>query len=173
MVCSLIRKLLLTDSVIRLTGSTSCSGRVEINHNGQWGTICDDNWDLSDAQVVCRQLSCGSALSATSSVAFGLGTGQIWLDEVNCTGSESSLTDCQHPGFGTHNCGHNEDAGVVCSGEKSFISILRQKNNAEIVVGDGKTFRTLIQNQPKTHLTKKTCKSTQSVDITNTVFNVS
>ncbi|XP_014908660.1 uncharacterized protein LOC106960198 isoform X3 [Poecilia latipinna] len=104
-----------SDSVIRLTGSTSCSGRVEINHNGQWGTICDDNWDLSDAQVVCRQLSCGSALSATSSVAFGLGTGQIWLDDVNCTGSETSLTDCQHPGFGTHNCGHNEDAGVVCS----------------------------------------------------------
>uniref|UniRef100_A0A3B3USH1 SRCR domain-containing protein n=1 Tax=Poecilia latipinna TaxID=48699 RepID=A0A3B3USH1_9TELE len=106
-----------SDSVIRLTGSTSCSGRVEINHNGQWGTICDDNWDLSDAQVVCRQLSCGSALSATSSVAFGLGTGQIWLDDVNCTGSETSLTDCQHPGFGTHNCGHNEDAGVVCSGQ--------------------------------------------------------
>ncbi|PWA14068.1 hypothetical protein CCH79_00020998, partial [Gambusia affinis] len=102
-------------SVIRLTGSTFCSGRVEINHNGQWGTVCDNGWDLSDAQVVCRQLSCGSALNATSSAAFGEGTGQIWLEKMNCTGSESSLTNCQHPGFGTHKCNHSEDAGVVCS----------------------------------------------------------
>ncbi|XP_043969984.1 deleted in malignant brain tumors 1 protein-like isoform X2 [Gambusia affinis] len=107
--------VICSDSVIRLTGSTSCSGRVEINHNGQWGTVCDNGWDLSDAQVVCRQLSCGSALSTTLSAAFGPGTGQIWLDHVNCTGSESALTNCQHPGFGTHKCNHNEDAGVVCS----------------------------------------------------------
>ncbi|XP_014908659.1 uncharacterized protein LOC106960198 isoform X2 [Poecilia latipinna] len=108
--------VICSDSGIRLTGSTSCSGRVEINHSGQWGTVCDNSWDLSDAQVVCRQLSCGLALNATSSAVFGEGTGQIWLEEVNCTGSESSLTDCQHPGFGTHKCKHNEDAGVICSG---------------------------------------------------------
>ncbi|XP_054904277.1 uncharacterized protein LOC129371613 [Poeciliopsis prolifica] len=107
--------VICSDSVIRLTGSTSCSGRVEINHDGQWGTVCDDGWDLTDAQVVCRQLSCGSALSTTSSAASREGTGQIWLDHVNCTGSESALTNCQHAGFGTHKCKHNEDAGVVCS----------------------------------------------------------
>ncbi|XP_035997495.1 scavenger receptor cysteine-rich type 1 protein M130-like [Fundulus heteroclitus] len=108
-----------TASVIRLSGSTSCSGRVEI-YNSTWGTVCDDGWDLADAQVVCRQLSCGTALAATSSAVFGEGTGQIGLDDVNCLGNENSLTSCQHPEYGKHNCGHSEDAGVVCSGEKNF-----------------------------------------------------
>ncbi|XP_047433604.1 deleted in malignant brain tumors 1 protein-like isoform X2 [Mugil cephalus] len=95
-------------------GNSSCSGRVEIFHNGQWGTVCDDSWDLNDANVVCRQLGCGRARSALQSAAFGQGSGPIWLDDVRCFGNESSITDCGHLGFGIHNCGHNEDASAVC-----------------------------------------------------------
>uniref|UniRef100_A0A669EFR4 Uncharacterized protein n=1 Tax=Oreochromis niloticus TaxID=8128 RepID=A0A669EFR4_ORENI len=98
-----------------LTGSTRCSGRVEVYHNNSWGTVCDDGWDLNDAEVVCRQLNCGSALEAPRSAHFGAGTGQTWLDHVTCSGNESSLTECQHSGFGSNTCEHGQDAAVICS----------------------------------------------------------
>uniref|UniRef100_A0A3P9CY62 SRCR domain-containing protein n=1 Tax=Maylandia zebra TaxID=106582 RepID=A0A3P9CY62_9CICH len=107
----------ICSDAIRLvgSGSTRCSGRVEIYYNNSWGTVCDDRWDLNDAEVVCRQINCGSALQAPPSAHFGAGTGQIWLDEVTCSGNESSLTTCVHNQFGSHNCDHREDAGVICS----------------------------------------------------------
>ncbi|XP_030609362.1 deleted in malignant brain tumors 1 protein-like [Archocentrus centrarchus] len=113
----------ICSGLIRLagSGSTRCSGRAEIYHNNIWGTICDNGWDLNDAQVVCRELNCGIAQQATQSARFGAGTGQIWLDNVACLGTESSLTECQHRGFGTNTCGHVQDAGVICSGPVRLI----------------------------------------------------
>uniref|UniRef100_A0A669CEF9 SRCR domain-containing protein n=1 Tax=Oreochromis niloticus TaxID=8128 RepID=A0A669CEF9_ORENI len=105
--------------LVRLAVSTRCSGRLEVYHNNSWGTVCDDGWDLNDAEVVCRQLNCGSALEVPQTAHFGAGTGQIWLDNVTCLGSESSLTECQHSGFGSNRCEHGQDAAVICSGEKT------------------------------------------------------
>jgi hypothetical protein len=98
-------------------GEDGCSGRVELWHAGSWGTVCDDSWDLADAEVVCRQLGCGRAVDAVRGSAFGPGSGSVWLDEVGCRGSEAGLWDCPANPWGRGDCTHKEDAGVRCSGE--------------------------------------------------------
>ena len=101
---------------VRLAGGErSNEGRVEIYYNGTWGTVCDDEWYLSHAHVVCRQLGFQNAEAAFEDAEFGEGTGPIWLDEVECTGNESSLFSCSHDPVGEHNCDHDEDAGVRCN----------------------------------------------------------
>ena len=98
-------------------GSNYRTGRVEIfiEPNNTWGTVCDDNWDDQNAQVVCRQLGLGT--DGTAILGFSLNASPsvpIWLDNVNCNGLESRLIDCQHNGIGNHNCDHRKDAGVIC-----------------------------------------------------------
>ncbi|XP_057173511.1 T-cell differentiation antigen CD6 isoform X2 [Ursus arctos] len=105
---------------VRLVGGSSrCAGRVEVLEYGQWGSVCDDTWDLEDSHVVCRQLNCGWAVQALPGLHFAPGRGPIYRDQVNCSGAESYLWDC--PGLpGDGYCGHKEDAGVVCSEHQSW-----------------------------------------------------
>ncbi|CAM5081845.1 unnamed protein product, partial [Eretmochelys imbricata] len=97
-------------------GEDRCSGRVEVWYRGFWGTVCDDSWDMADAKVVCKQLGCGSAVPVPGEAAFGEGTGPIWVETLNCRGTESSLWDCPAKPWGESNCGHKEDVAVNCSG---------------------------------------------------------
>ena len=91
-------------------------GRVEVLYNGSWGTVCDDEWDLQDAEVVCRQLGFEGASEAACCARFGQGADPIWLDEVECVGNEASISECSHSGWGSHDCIHSEDASVNCTG---------------------------------------------------------
>lgn len=112
--CAENRALRLVD------GGSPCAGRVEMLEHGQWGSVCDDTWDLEDAHVVCRQLSCGWAIQALPGLHFAPGQGPIHRDQVNCSGAEAYLWDC--PGLPSDRfCGHKEDAGVVCSGQWAVI----------------------------------------------------
>ena len=110
---------------VRLVGGSLYNeGRVEVNYNGEWGTVCDGGWNDTDASVVCRQLGFGSSGTAIRSASFGQGSGSIWLDSVICTGNESTLASCGHLGVNiTRFCNHSEDAGVRCTGgQGSYIA---------------------------------------------------
>ncbi|KAH3888122.1 hypothetical protein DPMN_012148, partial [Dreissena polymorpha] len=88
-------------------------GRVEVFYNGEWGSVCDDGADDSFANVLCKELGLknGALMEYESTVK---GVGKIWLDEVICTGSESSIVNCTHNDWGGHDCSHSEDVGVEC-----------------------------------------------------------
>ena len=103
------------EGAVRLVGgATDNEGRVEVYHNSTWGTVCDDDWDITDANVVCQQLNYSRATSAPGLAHFGEGSGPILYDNVACNGTETRLADCSHLGLGIHDCNHFEDAGVVC-----------------------------------------------------------
>ncbi len=95
---------------------THASGRIEVRRlNEQWGTVCDNNFTDTDAIVICSMLGYPHGRAKTNAY-FGTGTGRIWMDNLGCTGNESSIFDCEYGGWGLHNCSHSEDAGVECSG---------------------------------------------------------
>ncbi|XP_071667646.1 lysyl oxidase homolog 4 isoform X2 [Patagioenas fasciata] len=104
---------------LRLAGprGPAGEGRLEVLYQGRWGTVCDDGFDFHAATVACRQLGYTAAITWTHSATYGQGEGPIWLDNVQCGGSEGSLAECIHNGWGTSDCHHGEDAGVVCSGQ--------------------------------------------------------
>ena len=115
MLLTLIKRPGCIDDEIRLQSGTINSGRVEVCFLNTWGTVCDDGWDAADAQVACRQLGYSSAKAQIlTGPDVPDGTGQIWLDQVNCVGSEISLFDCNTNLIGDHDCSHDKDAGVTC-----------------------------------------------------------
>uniref|UniRef100_A0A8C6DYC9 Lysyl oxidase homolog n=1 Tax=Moschus moschiferus TaxID=68415 RepID=A0A8C6DYC9_MOSMO len=93
-------------------------GRVEIQRAGEWGTICDDDFTLQAAHVLCRELGFTEATGWTHSAKYGPGTGRIWLDNLSCSGTERSVTECASRGWGNSDCTHDEDAGVICKDER-------------------------------------------------------
>ena len=107
----------VAEGAVRLVGGdTHLEGRIEVFLLGHWGTVCDYNWDVVDAIVVCRQLGYSRAVEAPRSAAFGAGSGPSWYYSVSCEGTELNLTQCSRwtYNFGSA-CSHSQDAGVVCA----------------------------------------------------------
>uniref|UniRef100_A0A8C4JG30 SRCR domain-containing protein n=1 Tax=Dromaius novaehollandiae TaxID=8790 RepID=A0A8C4JG30_DRONO len=97
-------------------GSTECTGRVELEARGTWGSLCDAGWDMPDAQVLCHHLGCGFAASVPRGGYFGTGSGPLWRDTFHCSGTESHLGECPATALGTPACSPRHAAAVNCSG---------------------------------------------------------
>ena len=100
-----------------LEGEAPGIGRVLILINGILGSVCDDNWDLKDAEVFCKSLGYPGAIKALGKgdlLPPGDPSRPIYFDNVDCNGDEEGIEYCNHNGVGNHNCGHDEDAGVQC-----------------------------------------------------------
>ncbi|CAO2591461.1 Lysyl oxidase homolog 2 [Lemmus lemmus] len=112
-------------------------GRVEVYYEGQWGTVCDDDFSIHAAHVVCREVGYVEAKSWTASSSYGPGEGPIWLDNVHCTGKEATLAACSSNGWGVTDCKHTEDVGVVCSDKRiPGQPLVRLRGGAQ--VGEGR-----------------------------------
>ncbi|XP_053309630.1 galectin-3-binding protein [Spea bombifrons] len=134
------------DGDMRLAdGNSTAEGRVEIYYGGRWGTVCDDEWDIKDASVVCRALGFSGAIRATRGGFFPQGYGPILLDELRCTGNETSLANCAFKAWGVTDCDHSEDAGVVCAPEEDEgnFTTYTLDNSCEI----GQNLRALFDSQ--------------------------
>ncbi len=109
-------------SVRLVGGDTLLEGRVEIFLLDHWGTVCDYNWDLADATVVCHQLGYPSAVEVSRSASFGAGSGPSWYYSLYCTGTERRLTECSKSNYNFGSaCSHSQDAGVVCSSQSHAL----------------------------------------------------
>lgn len=100
-------------------GAHPSEGRVEIFYGGRWGTVCDNQWDVTDASVVCRALGFPTAIQAPPRASFGPGRGPIVLDGLECSGTEASLARCKSRGWVQGSCSHDKDAGAVCANQTS------------------------------------------------------
>ena len=114
MISTVIAKFVLFTTVRLVDGEAYNEGRMEVYYNGEWGTVCDSNWDSFKAKLVCMQLGFGS-LGVPSD--FGPGIGRVLLDNIICFRNDTMIASCGHYGVGiTPNCGHSKDVGVKCLG---------------------------------------------------------
>lgn len=115
-----------------VNGPNSTSGRLEIKRFGVWGTVCDDDFADASADVVCRILGHSGSTKVLKNAAFGAGSGEIWLDQVQCSGRETKLEDCHHSPWGQNNCRHDEDVGIVC-GQKDTKKVRTKHTKIQII----------------------------------------
>ncbi|KAJ8946895.1 hypothetical protein NQ318_008251, partial [Aromia moschata] len=126
-----LKRLKKMDGAIKLVGGRGeFEGNVEILHNGSWGAICDDEWDESEAEIICNQLGylSGDAQPTVNS-HFGPARRRFWMDNVYCDGMEKEISQCRFDGWGQSDCSSTEAAGVICSVPEEFRQLAQDHDH--------------------------------------------
>lgn len=109
--------------MIQLVGEEPNQGRLEINHDGYWGTVCHDHFDEQDGTIVCQQLGYTKLRGYSQVNETSRKQGVIWLDDVNCSTSHVRLSECNSRGWGITDCRYSDAVSVACEG-KGISSIV-------------------------------------------------
>ena len=129
---SIVSSIISPDSVRLVNGTSLCSGRLEVKTNQstqRWSSVCEDDFDQQDAEVVCRELGCG-APSVLQGALYGEVEPPMRTKEFQCGGHESALLDCRSSGSDRNTCSPGKAVGLTCSGRRGaaaliwFISVL-------------------------------------------------
>ncbi|XP_019639824.1 PREDICTED: deleted in malignant brain tumors 1 protein-like, partial [Branchiostoma belcheri] len=143
----------LDTSRIRLIGGSGPNeGRVEVRSEDSvnWGTVCHNQFDMKDADVICRMLGYPNATQVRNDAYFGQGTGPIYMADLRCDGNESSIFDCPYAGWTIHDCDHGQDAGVVCRTDVSRIRLVEgsgpTEGRVEVRPADSSRWGTVCHN---------------------------
>ena len=160
--------------------STLGKGRLEIYHDGQWGAVCDDYWGRADAEVACRQLGYPGAKEALRGLQGPMDI-VMWLDNMNCDGSETGLADCDGAGWGPHNPHHcstvREHAGVECTLAASDPKVLIAPRPVVVDEQSSATYQVWLAKAPSASVTVAidgtpgTDVSLDKMSLTFTTFN--
>ncbi|KAL5022243.1 hypothetical protein ScPMuIL_001398 [Solemya velum] len=137
-------------------------GRIEILHDGQYGTICNNRFDEAAARVACRMLGfdLNGGVKLYNSTKFGEGKEKIWLDQVFCDGSEQRIEDCEHGPWGVHHCEHDQDVGLACLGLISGVRLVggNEVNEGRIEIRYHGQYGTICNNKFDEAAAKVICR---------------
>ena len=169
------------DGDLRLRGGASHNeGRLEIYHNDEWGTVCDDFFGRIDAKVACKQMGYTGAEAVLTDVAVAPGR-RFWLDDVNCVGNEAKLTECFYngnvrnsssrtsPPWGTANCIPVEQVGVRCTDVGTANSVKLNKGHLTVQEQGGvSTYTVRLGKAPTGNVTVRISGQSSNVTVDST-----
>ncbi|XP_032400745.1 scavenger receptor cysteine-rich type 1 protein M130-like isoform X3 [Xiphophorus hellerii] len=108
-------EIVCSDSVRLVQGTNRCSGRLEVKTNQSWSSVCEKDFDLQDAEVVCREIGCGPP-SVHQGALYGEAEAPVGSREFLCEGSESALLNCSsRKSSGRNSCSPGQAVGLTCS----------------------------------------------------------
>ena len=140
-----------------MSAAVPAEGRLEVAWDGKFGTVCDDYWTTTDADVACRDI--GHAAGQRAFVRSHFGGAErgvkIWFDDVTCLGSEATLAACPRSGgtgsAGSNNCSvrHTEDAGVRCLAAVTALPTVEARPmNLTVAPGDTARYWLSLTKRP-------------------------